>query len=225
MASGMDVLPRTVRSRIDQEDISSESDDSLTSTDDSRDSPDEVRHSTSSSTSQLKITGDTFQSGYKRRTGVLRVDGFQQRRSSVDGGYKEPRLSNPGTLVRPTSAKKQRKTSTTSRKSPSGDDSEYTPQRNKKTSRKQLIEHEKTVCSIFDFDKPDDASQQNPVENPILSALQDISSTLSNLVNRVENTEKDIKIVKKKLGSSSPSSSSDSSKTFIPNVIRVSDIK
>ena len=86
---------------------------------------------------------------------------MQHRRSSVDGGYKESRLSNPGTLVRPTSAKKQRKTSTTSRKSPSSEDSEYTPQRNKKTSRKQLLGSEKS-------DTTGDASQQNPVENPVL---------------------------------------------------------
>ena len=43
------------------------------------------------------------------------------------------------------------------------------------------------------------------------------------MVDRVENTERDIKFVKKKLGSSCPSSNSDSSKTqtVISNVIRV----
>ena len=109
----------------------------------------------------------------------------------------------------------------TSRKSPSTEDSEYMPQRSKSTSRRQLLENEKSFCSIFDFDTSDDSQH-----NPILSALKDISSTLNNLVNRVENTEKDIKIVKKRLGSSSPSSSSDSSKTqmVIPNVIRVSEM-
>ena len=118
----MDVLSHTLLSQIDQEKGSLESDDSLTSTDDSQDSPDEEPPLTS----QLKIT-DTFQFGYKRRSGTVRVDSTQQRRSSVDSGYKEPCLSNPGTLVRPASAEKQRKTSTTSRKSPYTEDSEYTP--------------------------------------------------------------------------------------------------
>ena len=92
------------------------------------------------------------------------------------------------------------------------------PQRSKSTSRRQLLGNEKNVCNIFDFETSDDSQQ-----NPTLSALKDMSSTLNNLVNRVENTEKDIKIVKKRLGSSSPSSSSHSSKTqmVIPNVIRV----
>ena len=86
----------------------------------------------------------------------------------------------------------------TSRKNPSTKDSEYTPQRSKSTCPAEG--NEKSVCSIFDFETSDDSQQ-----NPILSALKDLSSTLNNLVNRVENTEKDIKIVKKRLGLSSPS--------------------
>ena len=63
MASGMDVLPRTLDllGHIDQESESSESGDSLTSPDDSRDSADEEPPSTS----QLKLT-DRFQSGHKK---------------------------------------------------------------------------------------------------------------------------------------------------------------
>ena len=185
MASRIDTLARTlldhIEGHIDQENGFLESEDSFTSTDDSQDSPNEEP----TSESQLKITKG-FQSGHKRRRKAIRTDSTKQKGCSIDGDCKEPRSSINGAFVRPTSAKRQRKMSFTSRKSPSTEDSEYTPQRSKSTSRRQLLGNEKSICSIFDFETSDDSQQ-----NPILSALMGISSTLNNLVNRVENTEKD----------------------------------
>ena len=115
-----------------------------------------------------------------------------------------------------------------SRKGPS-DDAEYTPQRIKKGHTR--TSPRKTVCSLFDFetstskpqltDEPSDTNEQNPV----LVVLKDISKTLNNLVDHVQNTEKEIKSMKKKLNSGSASSSDSSTKkaqVTIPNLIRVS---
>lgn len=60
----------------------------------------------------------------------------------------------------------------------------------------------------------------------MLKVFKDISSTLNNLVDRVQSTEKEIKSVKKKLRSGSVSSSDSPStkkaEITIPNIIRVS---
>ena len=116
-----------------------------------------------------------------------------------------------------------------SRKGPSSDDAEYTPQRIKKGHTR--TSPRKTVCSLFDFEtstsKPqltDELSDTNE-QNPVLAVLKDISKTLNNLVDHVQNTEKEIKSVKKRLNSGSASSSDSSTnkaQVTIPNLIRVS---
>ena len=92
-----------------------ESDDSLISPDDLGD----LANEEPPSISQLKTT-DMFQFGHKKN----QVDSIQNRKISVHIGGKEPHLSNPDTLVRPTSVKKQMKV-TTSRKSPSSVNSDF----------------------------------------------------------------------------------------------------
>ena len=141
-------------------------------TDDSQDSPDDEPPSKS----QLKITKG-FQSSHKKRNNAIRTDSTKRRGSSVDGGSKERHLSNCDAFVRLISVKRQRKTSISGRKGSFREDSEYTPQRSKSTCQKQLLGNDKSICSIFDFETSDDSQQ-----NPIFSALKDISSTLSNLV-------------------------------------------
>ena len=80
-------------------------------------------------------------------------------------------------------------------KSPSSDDAvEYTPQRFKKGHAR--ANPKKTVCSLFDFEtaasKPqltDELGDTNQ-QASVLMVLKDISTTLNNLVGRVQNTEK-----------------------------------
>lgn len=84
---------------------------------------------------------------------------------------------------------------------------------------------------MFDFDTsasksklPDELSDTDE-QNPVLVVLKDISATLNSLVDRVQNTEKEIKSVKKKLSSGSASSRDSSTikaHVTIPNLIRVS---
>lgn len=118
-----------------------------------------------------------------------------------------------------------------SRKSSLSDDVEYTPQRKKgKNKGCARTSPRKTVCSLFDFEavtsKAHDQLADANGQNPVLEVLKDISSTLNNLVDRVQSTEKEIKSVKKKLRSGSVSSSDSPStkkaEITIPNIIRVS---
>ena len=123
----------------------------------------------------------------------------------------------------------QRKRSTVSTvargltKSPSSDDAEgYTPQRFKKGHAH--TNPKRTVCSLFDFETtaskpqpPDELGDSNQ-QASVLTVLKDISTTLNDLVDRVQSTEKEIKSVKKKFKSGSVDSSASKAQICILNL-------
>lgn len=85
---------------------------------------------------------------------------------------------------------------------------------------------QKRKCSIFDFTLDSEDVSDGKKSTEVLLVLKDISESLNTLMDRVESTEKEIKLVKSRLVNTSPSSSSDSMSSKkvqidIPNIIRV----